>query len=479
MSISDITSGFKSPSSGSHSAPTTFSLAPLDIPLCPRPLAALTPDPEDQALAFFVSNYVLQHPGGNPFDVSNTSKLDVETHEKLLLIMDCGVKAIGLSNISTIFRVPEFSSLARKKYLTAVSHLNSILASSHAVQEDLTLFNVMLLCLFETVALPNERSLADWSRHINGAGALLKLRGAEQLQTTIGIRLFMQTAMWMTVMSLRLDLPLPHHILELTFQTTAKVRTEDFLWRFFVSKMRFVQFYSEQIVEKSDASHDEIVDMALDLEKELKSLFFDPVDTLTFQTVYLPHSSSAGLDGRCDVYKTYMAVQVYNDFRVMRIMLHRIIRGIIKENQLAKDGPWSPSRKSLQMANSFDTIVDLQKAILASAPQHFGLVKYDEHGAISFENKAREKSPLWFPWTNFKHMVVDLARHTPEGNQIPRLRLFGGQVLHWCLYTAGRTDETDGREIQKEAIKLLLEAGEPMGNHQAVTLAEELRSMAP
>lgn len=73
----------------------------------------------------------------------------------------------------------------------------------------------MLLSVFETVTSSHERSLSAWINHINGAAALIKVRGPEQQTSVGGLRMFMQAAINLMVSCLKMGMALPEHILAL------------------------------------------------------------------------------------------------------------------------------------------------------------------------------------------------------------------------------------------------------------------------
>ena len=131
----------------------------------------MAPTIDERATGFFVSNYVFEtdrHPG-------NSAGYGIDDN-----LANC-MKAVGLASLASAAHAPELIKEAKKRYLSAIQLTNAALGSSVDVKKDSTLLAIMLLSIFETVTSSDQRSLSAWSSHINGAAAVIKTRGPEQL----------------------------------------------------------------------------------------------------------------------------------------------------------------------------------------------------------------------------------------------------------------------------------------------------------
>ena len=142
----------------------------------PVPKFSMFPTIEERALSFFSNN---SSTWLRNFDVTDDLCTQTSTGEHLLASMS----AVGLASFSHSVHAPELMVRARREYVSALRLTNSALRSPTEVKKDSTLFSVMILSIFERVTGNTERSLAAWAEHVNGAAALVKLRGKDQFKT--------------------------------------------------------------------------------------------------------------------------------------------------------------------------------------------------------------------------------------------------------------------------------------------------------
>ncbi|TEA14430.1 hypothetical protein C8034_v003476 [Colletotrichum sidae] len=82
--------------------------------------------------------------------------------------------------MSNIVDAPHVVVRAREKYCLALKETNKALRHPIQVKADSTLTAVLLLGLFETIAFDGWKNYHIWATHIQGATALLQLRGTHQ-----------------------------------------------------------------------------------------------------------------------------------------------------------------------------------------------------------------------------------------------------------------------------------------------------------
>jgi len=103
---------------------------------------------------------------------------------------------------------------ARCQYAKALMLTNAALASPARAKEDTTLISVMILGIYKTVTGSTKRSLEAWATHVEGACALLKLRGPEQFQRSGGRQLFLQVVISLMNNCIQCSKALPKFIVE-------------------------------------------------------------------------------------------------------------------------------------------------------------------------------------------------------------------------------------------------------------------------
>lgn len=176
-------------------------------------------------MGFFFSNLVtdLFGPSQDYLDYAPalSNKNDMDEH------LFASMRAVGLAGFSNMVNSPELMREARRGYSIALQLVNTALRSQVDVRKDSTLLAVMILSIFETVTGFNHRSLHAWAEHINGAAALVKLRGREQLRSRKGLRLFNRVAASLLMSCVHQELAIPANILELRTEASSFIDTSE------------------------------------------------------------------------------------------------------------------------------------------------------------------------------------------------------------------------------------------------------------
>ncbi|KAH8682798.1 hypothetical protein BGZ60DRAFT_443299 [Tricladium varicosporioides] len=103
------------------------------------------------------------------------------------------VLAASLASLSLHTGSTKIMIYARSHYIKALTQTNAALASPKTATLDSSLVAVLMLGFYEAIAFTGRRSPASWTTHTLGAVELIRLRGTEQLKTTLGQRIFLQT----------------------------------------------------------------------------------------------------------------------------------------------------------------------------------------------------------------------------------------------------------------------------------------------
>lgn len=156
---------------------------------------------EAQAIHFFLSNWVLL-----PYQGSNRGYLDFllpllrtsppDSHLSLTF------SAVGLAALANRHS-PGINSkgmlpYAAQKYEKALKRTNEALRDPILAKQDSTLASVLLLGLFEQITSCRS-NLMGWGSHVDGAVALIRMRGKKQLRTSVGKGLFIAVRTQMVV----------------------------------------------------------------------------------------------------------------------------------------------------------------------------------------------------------------------------------------------------------------------------------------
>lgn len=167
--------GSVSPTSSNADLPLVYKLPQLPL--------------EEQAACHFISNYVLVPKHGSlvgfmEFVVPLLKTENVATHYKYAF------EACALASLNNgVGNRNHFEKQALGKYTKALSSTFAALRDPAMAKEDSTLASVLLLGMFENITAKTMGMLA-WGSHIEGAIQLAKARGRKQLETKVGLDLF-------------------------------------------------------------------------------------------------------------------------------------------------------------------------------------------------------------------------------------------------------------------------------------------------
>jgi hypothetical protein len=169
------------------SASSWFSTLPNPPNCIMRPLA---PRVEDQALAFFFSNYKIK-PNIIPRGEFGflPEMLNRDDTEQVLL---SSVNAISLACLANNTKSVRLMKKARTEYGAALTMTNRALRSRDTVVTDSTIISVILLGMYESSVCDGLDSVEAMWKHVNGACALITLRGAKLFESEIGLQIVQQ-----------------------------------------------------------------------------------------------------------------------------------------------------------------------------------------------------------------------------------------------------------------------------------------------
>ncbi|KAI9836760.1 MAG: hypothetical protein M1819_000925 [Sarea resinae] len=430
------------------------------------PSYAPSPDPDDLALSFFFSHHVVG--GGSRMRLPSDPHQDTDS-DGITDALLASIKSVGLAGFSNLSQVPGLRRMARKRYTEAIGLVNAALQSPADVRKDSTLLAVINLSQFETIAGGPQRSLLAWTSHIQGAAALLNLRGLEQFKRPESLRLYFQAAMDLVTSCLQQGIAVPDHIVHLSAESGKYVNTKDPAWRVFRTRILFANFCAH-LGQRLVTDDSIMLERALELDQIASSIFSEGGRSWEYQTIYTDADRDIVLTGCYHIYKNFMAAQVWNGVRTMRMTLNRIIRHILLADSVSNNPKYSGSKYTEQLQRSTGALYKWQADIIASVPQHLGYSSPDNQGLVN-----DEYSVFKFPWSNFVTARHDLIHASKPAftSQIPLIRTTGGYAIHWSLFIVGSI-EIATVAVRRWVLKILRLMGYSMGIQQALILADAL-----
>ncbi|TVY37360.1 hypothetical protein LOCC1_G006334 [Lachnellula occidentalis] len=331
------------------------------VPFCSFSFPPKTPL-EFRAQAFFYSKSPLWL---RNFELLGTLCSQTYADDHLLASMS----AVGLASLSNTLHTPELLLESRKDYVNALRLTNAALRSPTEVTKDSTLFSVMILSIYETVTGTNEHSIDAWTAHVNGAAALVKLRGLEQFKTDAGQRMFLQVLAYIMLSCIQRTIPMPAHMIELRNTAAKYMDTRKTAWRSAGVIIDFTTFRAG-IRESKIVGPRNLVNGALEIDRRFADVFSVVPKEYKYETVYTDENPHLVWNGMYHIYSEYWSAQVWNGTRTCRILLGETIRDQLIADSKSLEPSFSPEEKEVIMRDSIVVSMQCQRDVLASVPQH-------------------------------------------------------------------------------------------------------------
>ncbi|KAJ4290216.1 hypothetical protein N0V90_010431 [Kalmusia sp. IMI 367209] len=109
--------------------------------------------------------------------------------------LSLSIDAASLAFLSHHMTSPSAQNLGRRKYVSALRKTNKVLQDPRTAQQTTTLEASLLLDLFEKITDPRPASVVAQRAHVDGALALVKLRGLQQFTDNAGVKALTRLAL--------------------------------------------------------------------------------------------------------------------------------------------------------------------------------------------------------------------------------------------------------------------------------------------
>jgi hypothetical protein len=447
---------------------------------CQSPTFVLLAPLIDQGINYFMSHYSIG------MDEPPVHSRDYHRHlatNGFHPLIATAMTALGLAGVANIYTDTILKRKATSWYLDAIKMVNNAISSPDQVKSDATLLAIMLLSLFE--ATFNEQSFAGWSNHVNGAAALVKMRGAQQMSTLPGRRMYLHSVALLSLNCLGGGEPMPQYVDDLNGELVQYLDTSDPRERFFFFNNNIINFRAE-ILRNPNIPVQEIITRALELDDVAARTFDNPGPEWLYEKIPCESGSPLVFGDFYHVYPSLSAAQTYNWWRYSRIYLHDIIRNAILVGLSATPLALDEITAALQLSISNDILQDMQSGILASMPQFLHDVpSVTPHPEllIPFSSSASPRSPT----TKLKSISENFATEgipfrnssdaiAPNTHRLPILRVSGGHSTIWAAYMTGSmpTATPASRDFAR---KCLWRFKTEFGINQGKVLAEALDAL--
>ena len=203
--------------------------------------------------------------------------------------------------------------------------------------------------------------------HINGALALIEMREGPPLQNHAGLRLSVRLSTNLIISCVAAKSPVPPALIKLRSDLEPYLNKEDPKWLLSGLVVKYANLKGS--IEDGCLSSSNVFARATALDFEFMSLARCIPSAWLYNRISLEEASERVLEQHWDRYPDHFTAQGWNVIRVMRILLHDIIRTY----GLSKEAEHPTGVSSIRNASVTTAHIDvIAKDICASAPQFMG-----------------------------------------------------------------------------------------------------------
>jgi hypothetical protein len=423
----------------------------------------IVPSIEDQALGFFIGNYVAQPtivPRGQ-FEWVMELLAEPDTED----ILRSSVHAASLAGFANATKSPTIMQQAQAAYGSALRMTNDALRVKETAIKDSTLIAVIMLGMYENFVFQDRRSIQAWAKHVDGACALLNLRGKDQFQSNLGRRLFHQFYGVVLLVALETGRAVHPGMHEL-YQIMTPTSNYSVHGRQWTTRLIGVMHSAINLNKDKDTDPKTMVEIALKIDHEMDEIKELMPRIWDYDVIHLDQPSQHQYGGTYHIYLDPWIAQMWNNVNSCRLCLYKVVR----EN-LTKGWMWhSPPIFSSTEYESLKTIAEAvlhatSTAIIASVPQITGMIPFPDLSTAkrrASDPSVGEGAPVYTIQPPGTYLDVSKSTHMVH--------------LIWPLYAAAQIDLVSP-EMRQWCIDILHYVALRIGTRQAVVLADELKDM--
>ncbi|PYH91970.1 C6 transcription factor [Aspergillus ellipticus CBS 707.79] len=287
----------------------------------PNPLSTvLLPTVFQRAKQLYISQYVEDTPPAAGL-FSYMQVFHPSTQHDFPLL-ETVVNAIFMATFSSLHGSRPALYDAQVGYGLALSLTRKAIESPKEAKLDRTLFSILLMSVFERLAISEHEGFNIRNGHLRGAFELMFLRGSGQFTNKSGNAMFLHLTELVILDCLANELDIPSQFLTLKRKALESgMDTSSIRWKFLEAMLQYAQL--ESYISWSFAAAEIAIYRAEILDSVLNQI------SRRFPSFISKRQNPEPLcvlEGRSDIYPDYDTHRCWNNIRVVRILLARIIR---------------------------------------------------------------------------------------------------------------------------------------------------------
>lgn len=360
----------------------------------------------ERGMAFFFSRHVARNDiGYQSYDfIYDVWKPPSNPSPKNQDSIAAGVVAIGLAGLSKVTRSTEMMDMARRSYGAALQLTTAALSDPADAVKDTTMLSVLLLSTYEVVSGSTPQTMEAWQKHVDGAAALATLRGTDQFKTSAGCKMFQMLCYSVLLSCMRSDIPAPPVIEELR-NKSLEMGKLDKTNRNLIDHMFRTTTVRHQIKTGKITDRDEIISTLANCDAEWALLASGIPSIWRYRNIRLPATSPTAMHRSCHVYPGMVSAITWNGIRSTRMLLQEAIIEQLCHN--VNDESCLSSADQDLLISAIKTHNTLSDAIIASVPQFFGTVRWEDYVTSTGENVTPATNPT----------IPDLTPSSSQGSE--------------------------------------------------------------
>ncbi|TVY47376.1 hypothetical protein LOCC1_G007028 [Lachnellula occidentalis] len=253
---------------------------------------------------------------------------------------------------------------ARKKYVSALRTTSKAVQSPGLVAAEPTLLASLVLDLFEKITNADSKHNGAWKSHVNGALALVRLRGLDQFQDPSALKILVRLSTNFIITAIASGDPVPNELGTLRAYVGKQLHAVDPKWHLTDLMIHYANLRAN--ILRGIISIDDYVRASLKLDSKLQSLSNEMPASWIYTTTILDHDSEGVYERRFDSYTDRHVTQTWNVLRLIRILLNQsVLQHCLggAESSITETVP-------LLIQTTCDIIIAMARDICASVPQY-------------------------------------------------------------------------------------------------------------
>jgi hypothetical protein len=333
--------------------------------------------------------------------------------------LQASVEAVALACLANKRKSSDLLVYAREKYGIALKGTNAALQSLRTATTDETLASVMLLAFFAALLSDPQEAQETWSRHIDGALALLLLCRPEQFQSEIGQNLFHHIISCVQIDCLHRCKTFPARLNDL--YSVSLIPALEFQRRFWALIDRVAVLRTTTEGYSSTVDMLDIINQSKPLDKDVLSLMQSMPMTHQYKVIKIIPNNGYPSDGIANQlpfhsYAASRVAQAWNTLRMLRLWINNTIfshaaKYLELQTEISIDVQLD---LRTHMFHAQHTAVAMSMDICASVPEFLRPDRPRQQSSMDRHNHDDKNSAAWAHSLTWPLSAASESPHTTE-----------------------------------------------------------------